>query len=313
MSRGSRGRTSADEEVGPADPSHREPRGYGEDPPTDGSPGERKRDEEIVDAHQEAVEEGKTRLERTWPSLLATGFIGGIDVSLGILGLLVVQEATGMRVLGALAFTIGFIALLLGRSELFTENFLVPVAAVVAGRSRLRDLFRLWAGTAFMNLLGGWVFAWVLMGAVPHLEATATEGARHYLDLGIGWEAFALGVLAGVAITVMTWMEGSSETELGRLAAAVSVAFLLAAVPLNHVIVVSLEIFAAIHAGADIAYASWAATAAWAALANLAGGLVLVTVLRLVQVGRAATEGGYPWGWVWRGPGRRPADRGRGD
>jgi formate/nitrite transporter FocA (FNT family) len=77
----------------------------------------------------------------------------------------------------------------------------------------------------------------------------------------------------------------------------ISVAFVLAAAPFNHVVVVSLEMFAALQVGAPFGYGAWLAGAAWYTLGNLIGGVVLVTGLRLVQVGRgriaaerAATE-----------------------
>lgn len=74
----------------------------------------------------DTVEQGQQRVGRSWPSLLATGTVGGIDVSLGILGLLLVEHETQNILLAALAFSIGFIALSLAGSELFTENFWYP-------------------------------------------------------------------------------------------------------------------------------------------------------------------------------------------
>lgn len=243
------------------------------------------RDEELQSAFRQSVDDGQIRLGRSWPNLLATGFIGGVDIGIGVLALLVVEAETGSRVLGALAFGIGFVALMLGRSELFTENFLVPVAAVVSGRSTLWSLLRLWAGTAVANLVGGYVLASLIMGALPDLHETAVKAARFYPELGIGWTSFSLAMVGGVVITVMTWMQRGSHSEFGRIVAAVAAGFLLAATPLNHVIVVSLEMFAALQVGAPFGYAAWAGVAAWAALGNLVGGLLLVTVLRLIQVG----------------------------
>lgn len=263
----------------------RRPQEPGEESPGPREEDEPTRDVELTRAFQDSVREGVVRLDRSLSGLLSTGLIGGLDVSLGILALLVIEHATGMRELGALGFTIGFIALTLGRSELFTENFFVPVAAVVARKARLLSLARLWAGTLVTNLLGGWVFAWLIIAGVPRLSETAVQTASYYPEMGIGWQSFALGILAGVAITVMTWMERSSASEVGRLVSTFVIAFLLAATPLNHVIVISLEIFAALHAGAPFGYADWAASAAWAGLANMVGGLTLVTLLRLAQVG----------------------------
>lgn len=241
---------------------------------------------QVSTAFERTVVEGEHRLTRTWPGLLATGAVGGIDVSAGLLGLLLVEGATGQPLLAALAFGIGFIALTLAGSELFTENFLVPIGAVAAGRANLRALLRLWAGTAVTNLLAGWVMAWIIIEAFPKLKPTAIKLAQDYPKLGIGLRSFSLAILGGVVITLMTWMERSTTSVPGKIVAAMSAAFLLAAGSLDHAIVVSLEMFAALHAGAPFGYLDWARVALWAALGNMLGGVGLVTVLRLVQVGR---------------------------
>src|SRR5437763_1246242 len=112
---------------------------------------------DVSTAFEETLEEGMSRLRRSWPDLLATGTVGGLDVGVGVMGLLLVASKTHQPLLGALAFTIGFIALTLANSELFTENFLMPVAAVAAGKGSVADVLRLWAGTLATNLCGGWV------------------------------------------------------------------------------------------------------------------------------------------------------------
>lgn len=253
----------------------------------EGAPKGRARiEDELAAAFERTVGEGHRRLTRTWPGLLATGAVGGIDISTGILGLLIVHHATNNALLAALAFPIGFIALTLASSELFTENFLVPIAAVAARWARPRSLARLWAGTATTNLLGGWIMMGIIMAALPSLRPTAIEIARVYPQYGIGTRSFALAVLGGVIITLMTWMERSTTSVPAKLAAAASAAFLLAAGSLNHAIVVSLEMFAALHAGAPFGYLDWLRVVLWATIGNMIGGIGLVTVLRLVQVGR---------------------------
>ena len=68
---------------------------------------------EIEEAFDRLVTEGGDRLSRPLLPLLSTGFLGGIDVGVGVLAYLVVRHETGSSLLGALAFTIGFVALLL--------------------------------------------------------------------------------------------------------------------------------------------------------------------------------------------------------
>ncbi len=235
-------------------------------------------------ALQEAISVGRKRLTRTFPEILATGLVGGIDVTLGVAALLVVEHETGSRLLGALAFAIGFIALVLGKTELFDENFLAPVAAVVAEKSGFASLLRLWAGTAAMNFVGCWIFAGLTAAALSPLQATAVSVAKFYPERGVTWESFALGLLGGAVITLMTWMEHGSGTEFGRIVAAILAGFLIAAAPLSHVIVMSAEMFAALHMGAPFGYLDWARVAAWATLSNIIGGVLLVTLLRIIQV-----------------------------
>ena len=240
--------------------------------------------QELQQTFDRTVEEGTYRINRSWQSLLATGAVGGLDVAMGVFALLLVKSETESEVLGALAFSIGFIALTLANSELFTENFLVPIAAVAARRAQWPKVFRLWGGTAVTNLVGGWVLMAFVIGGLPQVRHTAVQVAEHYPKMGIGWTSFATAVLGGTVITLMTWMEHSSDSIGAKLVAAVVAAFLLAAGSLNHVIVVSIEMFAALQAHAPFGYADWAGMAAWAAFGNTVGGIGLVTILRLVQV-----------------------------
>lgn len=250
-------------------------------------------DESVRDTFVGAVAEGDTRLNRSWLAVLSTGAVGGIDLGIGVMALLVVEHTTGSKMLGALAFSVGFIALVLGRSELFTENFLIPVMSVVAGRGQWRDVARLWTGTLIANLVAGWVIMAIVVAGVPELRHSDTlvELGAHFPELGIGLDTFASAVLGGAAITLLTWMERSTESIGAKLVAAISMAFVLTATPLLHSIVTSLEIFGSLWVSPQLGYADWAGTFAWAVLGNIVGGVGLVTVLRLAQATGAAQRG----------------------
>jgi formate/nitrite transporter FocA (FNT family) len=249
--------------------------------------GEEQVEQELLDSFDESVEEGAARLSRPTSNLAATGLVAGLDVGFGVLALMFVQAETGSEVLGGLAFTIGFFALFLGRSELFTENFLVPVTTVVAGAATLRQLLRLWFGTYATNLMGGFVVAALLVGAYPDLHDTAVELGEKITDRGISLESFMLAVLAGGAITLMTWMVRNAATEGGQLVAVAAFGFLLGATHMNHVVVISIKMFAGLMVGdTSYGYLDWFALSSFAVVGNMIGGLLLVTVLRLVQIGR---------------------------
>src|SRR3954470_3342308 len=129
------------------------------------------RDEpELEETYERLVSEGHQRLDRPLLPLVATGLLGGVDVGVGVLMYLVVDAKTGNPLLASLAFTVGFVALLLAKSELFTENFLVPVISVVAKVGTLPQLIRLWAVTLVANLAAGLAMAGMIVVALPEVH-----------------------------------------------------------------------------------------------------------------------------------------------
>jgi formate/nitrite transporter FocA (FNT family) len=245
---------------------------------------------ELEEAFDRLVDEGSTRLARPVTTLVVTGLLGGVDVGTGVLAYLVVHEATGSTVAAGLAFSLGFVALLLARSELFTENFLVPVAAVAARHGTLRALARLWVVTLVANLAGGWFVAWLIMEALPGLHRTAVEAGTHYADLGINLRSFCLAVLAGMVITLMTRMQHATESTGVRLVPALLFGALLAGGQLFHSVLDSILMFAALIAGAPFGYLDWLGAASFAVLGNIVGGVGLVSVLRLARVPHRIAE-----------------------
>jgi formate/nitrite transporter FocA (FNT family) len=182
------------------------------------------------------------------------------------------------------AFSIGFVALLLGHSELFTEGFLVPVTTVAAGVASWWQLLRLWIGTLVGNLLGGWVIAWLIVTALPELRETTISSGTEFAASSLTLRTFALAVLAGAAITLLTRMQNGTENDVAKILACVGIAFVIVGGGLYHSILDSILVFGALHAGAPgIGYGNWLWWFSWTVVGNMVGGLVLVTLLRLVR------------------------------
>lgn len=230
------------------------------------------------------MEEGTQWLSRPWREVLVTGFVGGTEVAVGVLAMLVVVHETGSQLLGGLAFSIGFVALLLGRTELFTEGFLVPVVTVAAKRARVRQLLELWSGTLVANLAGGWVVMWLVVWGYPGLHAQLVESATHFATAPVSRETVVLALLGGAVMTLLTRMQHGTEDVVAKIVAAVAAGFLLAGTEMFHSILDSLLIFGALHTGdAAFGYDAWGRFLVLSVLGNVAGGLGLVTVLRLVR------------------------------
>jgi formate/nitrite transporter FocA (FNT family) len=241
-------------------------------------------EDELEQAFNRLIEEGVQRLHRPWREVLITGFFGGTEVAVGVLAFVAVREATGSALLAGLAFSVGFLALLLGRSELFTEGFLVPVTTLAAKRATAGQLAKLWGGTLAANLLGGWLIMWLVMKAYPGLNHEIVESAAHFALAPFSLKSVCLAVLGGAVITLMTrWQHGTDST-MGKITASVACAFLLAGLQMFHSVLDSLLIFGALHTGAaPFGYLDWLSWFAYTAVGNAVGGLLLVTLLRVVR------------------------------
>jgi formate/nitrite transporter FocA (FNT family) len=247
-----------------------------------------------ADIWDAGVEEGERRLSRSVAGLLATGLVGGVDIMLGILALTVTAGAMTLvmptetaHVIGSLTFGIGLAFLIVGRSELFTENFLVPVSAVFHGRARWPRLLRLWLGTLVGNLVSLFILAAIFVRAglvPPEALDTASELAETLAQRDFV-SALLSAVVAGTLMTLLTWLAHAATTDGARLAIAMLIGFVLAAPSLNHAVVSFGEMSFGILA--DRGSADWddlGQNFPVAVLGNLLGGLSFVTIVRLVQV-----------------------------
>jgi formate/nitrite transporter FocA (FNT family) len=244
---------------------------------------------------EQSVEEGERRLARRPLGLAATGVLGGVDVMLGVMALAVVSGALAValpeqiaHVGGSLFFGIGFVFLIVGRSELFTENFLVPIAGLLRGHGSLPKLARLWTLTMIANLAGIFVIAAIFTraGLVPP-EALDTAGKMADTFAERDFVAALLSaIVAGTVLTLFTWLAVAVELDIARIALALVVGFVLAAPSLNHAVVGFGEMAFGLLAGTS-------KTATWldlaqnfpvAVLGNLIGGLGYVTLARALQV-----------------------------
>jgi formate/nitrite transporter FocA (FNT family) len=244
---------------------------------------------------EQSVEEGERRLTRRPLGLAATGAVGGVDVMLGVMALAVVSGALAVslpeqiaHVGGSLAFGIGFVFLVVGRSELFTENFLVPIAGLLRGRGSARRLLLLWGVTMVANLAAIFVLAAIFTraGLVPPetLDAAGKMADTFAQRDFVG--ALLSAIVAGTAMTLFTWMTHAAETDIARVAIALLVGFVLAVPSLNHAIVGFGEMAFGLLAGTP-EKAEWVDLAQnfpVSVLGNLIGGLGFVTFFRILQV-----------------------------
>ena len=246
------------------------------------------------DIWDQGFEEGERRMKRGLGGLASTALLGGFDVMLGLAlvfslsgALMAITTEELSHAIGALPFGVAFVFITIGRSELFTENFLVPVGAYFAGRGTIRQLLRMWGMTLVFNLAGIAILAALLAidGVLPGgaLEAAGILGDK-FVDRDFG-QALASAVVAGVAITLYTWLILATSSESAKIVIALVIGYVLLLPILNHAIVSFGEVMLAVFAGTTET-TFWDVTwrMAVAVGGNTIGGIGFVTMTRLVQV-----------------------------
>ena len=248
-----------------------------------------------AEIYERSSEEGRRRLRMPALEQVATGFIAGVTIVFGIIALGVVEglaaPALGdgpARLLGALAFGIGVVFLVIGRTELFTENFFDPVAAAIESDDRKvwGRLLRLWGTVLVLNLVGGAVLVAIMSvpGALPagapdKLIAVAEDISSK------PWSAtVARAVLAGALITLLSYLLNATNSVAARIPIAYMVGVFLALGPFDHVIVSVLHLLLGLWLGAGVAYTDLAVNLGLATVGNLAGGVLLITLTHSAQV-----------------------------
>jgi formate/nitrite transporter FocA (FNT family) len=246
-----------------------------------------------------AREEGRRRLFMPPLEQVATGFIAGVTIVFGITALGVVEgliQSSGPgQILGALAFALGLVFLIVGRSELFSENFFDPVAAAIAegDRSVWVRLLRLWFVILVLNFAGGAVLIafMTIQGALPSGAAQALVHVAEEVASKEWPATFARAVLAGALITLLSFLLEAVHTVLGRIVLAYMVGFLLAVGAFDHVVVSGLQLLYGIWLGStQVGYGDFGLNVLVATAGNLVGGLLLMTLTHTAQV-KGAREG----------------------
>ena len=237
--------------------------------------------------------EGERRLERPLVELISTSLAAGFDIVAGIVVLALLESqlehqlgSDAAHVLGSIGFGIAVVFLIVGRGELFTENFLVPLAGLRGkGRDAWGKLAELWTVSPVFNVLAGGLLAVLLSihSVLPFGTGAALQETAETIHAN-GWLAlFVSAIFAGALITAMTWFVEGQESVGVRVAVGWIAGAILALGSFNHVIVVTLELIFGKRFGADIPWSFVLENFAVAALGNMIGGIGLVTLNRFTQ------------------------------
>ncbi len=219
--------------------------------------------------------------------LMFSGLAAGFAITLTFVGHAAVTEYfPENEVLAAILYPLGFIYIILGRYQLYTENTLPPVALVLARLASLPLLVRVWGLVLFGNLVGACLGAFVLANThVLSAEAmrAGAEFASHGVELG-WWDVFWKAIFAGWIVGGVVWLDHASRDTIARFFLIYIAFYTISATELYHVVTTACDAFYYVfYAGAGlfhVFYEFWLPVL----LGNTIGGVFLVTLVNYAQI-----------------------------
>ena len=247
------------------------------------------------DIYQQVATNAKEELKRSSVSLAISGFTGGTFMGLSALGVGIILaklgNSPGAFIISRMLYPLGFIVVIIGRSQLFTENTLYPVALVLSEKRQFWNTMRLWATVLPSNMLGAFAFA-----ALVSLTHAVSPDILHAIS-GLGTAASALpasevfwsGVMGGWIIATTAWLVSGSHSITGSVMIIWLLTFVVGLGNFAHCIASSGEVLAAVltHQLGWMAYPRWFGPAV---AGNICGGVLMVTLLEYGQAILARTD-----------------------
>jgi formate/nitrite transporter FocA (FNT family) len=249
--------------------------------------------------YEQVADNARQELKRSSIALAISGFAGGTFMGLSALGtaiaLAMLGHSQGDQMISRTFYPLGFIVVIVGRAQLFTENTLYPVALVLAEKREFWNTLRLWAIVLPSNVLGALAFA-SLVSLTPALNPHIVDALTQLgLDaISNPWPTvFWSGVMGGWIIALAAWLVSGSHSITGSVMIIWMLTFIVGLGNFAHCIATSGEILVAVLTH----HAAWAAYPRWflpAVMGNICGGVGMVTVLEYGQAiyGKQSEESG---------------------
>jgi formate/nitrite transporter FocA (FNT family) len=243
---------------------------------------------------KQVASNARQELQRPSIALCLSGFGAGFFMGLSALGTAMAVALLGTsntaQIISRMFYPVGFIVVILGRSQLFTENTLYPVALVLAEKREFWNTLRLWAAVLPANVAGAFCFAMLAArtsGLAPDIvDALSQLGANAIAHPSA--QVFWSGVIAGWIIALAAWIVSGSHSITGSVMVIWMLMFLVGLGNFAHCVATTCEIFVTVLTN----HAPWTAFTTWifpAVSGNICGGVGLVTMLEYGQVMQART------------------------
>jgi formate/nitrite transporter FocA (FNT family) len=234
--------------------------------------------------------EGDAEMARPITSLWWSGVAAGLSISFSLLAQAILYtglpDAPWRPLVSSAGYTVGFLMVVLGRQQLFTENTITVVLPVMAEPTlaKLASLGRIW-GIVLLANLAGTLFAALFCSFTPVLSppirAAMLEISGHLMTHG--WlDMFFRGISSGFLIAAMVWMLPSAGA--AQFAVVTVMTYLIGVGDFTHIVAGSVEAFLLMVNG-QLSLTQMVADFAVPVLTgNVVGGTALFTLLSYAQV-----------------------------
>ena len=263
---------------------------------TDTASGDEQPDQEDILRVQ--LRQGLSELNRPRDGLFLSALSAGLDIGFGPLLMAVMLTVTefsfsspiARELLMANAYAFGFILVVMGRSELFTEHTTLAVLPVLDRQATVGQLGRLWGLVYLGNIVGSVVFASSIVWVGPALGIAepkafveiATALTDHSMEV-----LLAAGVLAGWLMGLLSWLVAAAQETVSRLLFVWLIATVIGFAHLPHSIAGTVEVLAGVFASPEVTLGDFGRFLVASTIGNVIGGSVFVALLKYSHVVRS--------------------------
>jgi formate-nitrite transporter family protein len=234
--------------------------------------------------------EGVEELARPSSALAWSGVAAGLSMGFSLITQALIwsylPDAPWRVLVSRLGYTVGFVIVVLGRQQLFTENTLTPVLPLLSERGwgSLGNVLRLWAIVLAANLAGTAAVGWMLghTGVFTPAVGQALTIITRQAVAGDVWTVLLRGVFAGWLIALMVWLLPFAES--ARVSVIVVISYVVALGGFTHIVAGSVDVFYLLGIDAIGAEQAWLGYMLPTLAGNVIGGLALVAALNHAQV-----------------------------
>ncbi|MNC09946.1 Inner membrane protein YfdC [compost metagenome] len=195
-------------------------------------------------------------------------------------------EGDSAQVVASIGYSAGFLAVILARQQLFTENTLTAVLPVMTTPTlaNFGRLLRLWSVVLLGNLAGTLLVAWVML-ELPIFDSKTDvaflEVGRKVMRNDVS-QMFAKGIVSGWMIATMVWMIPSMEH--AKIWIILMITYLMALGDFTHIVVGSVEVSYLVWAGDETWSSFWLEFALPTLAGNIIGGSFIFGLISHAQV-----------------------------